>query len=189
MSRKLFLKSIQKSYWAIFCVILLSAWIMSGCATLQGKEARAGKNDRPSQSAPTDVKQLAGRWHRQGGGFAEYASYAENLGNFETYEISENGRIKSSTLNAARNYDCIVEAAASREGTISSAPGSTELNISFETGTIKKTNNCSPEKNSTESTGASNTSYKWKVGEDKTGATLLYLTKANGETAIYRREE
>jgi hypothetical protein len=178
---------IQKSYRAIFCVILLSAGIMSGCATLRGKEVRADKNDRPNNFAPDDVNRLAGKWHKTQGGFGDYAVYAENLGDFESYEITGDGRIKSLTLNAARNYDCIVEVAASSEGTIRLAPDSTELNMSLAAGTIRKTNNCSPEKNSTASTAATDTVYRWKVIEED-GTTLLYLTKANGETAIYRRE-
>jgi hypothetical protein len=187
MRQKLSLKFIQKSYWAIFCIILLSAALpaMSGCTTISGKQSGTEKTERRNKSG----NELVGKWYKtQGGKFADYAGYAENLGNFESFEISEDGRVKSETLTAARNYDCIVEVSTKSEGTITRVSDS-QLNIRLDAGTTRQTNSCSPEKNSADPTAATVTNYQWKLSEDEKGRAELCLIQPDGKTSCYRREE
>jgi len=186
MSRKLSLKFIEKSYWAITYAILLGAAMlaMTGCTPRQvsSKEARPEKAERP------DKKELVGKWQKipAGGQYAEYAKYAENMGNFESYEITEDGRVTNETLIATRNYDCPVEVSTKSDGKIT-VSSETQLNISLDAGTIQQRNGCSAEKNSTGSTKATSTDFQWKISKDDDGTTELYLTQPNGETVRYRR--
>jgi hypothetical protein len=187
MSRKLSLKFMQKSYRAIFCVVLLGAVMaaISGCATISGKQSRAEKTARDNTSG-RNIQELTGKWHKiQGGKYVDYASYAENLGKFESYEITADGRVKAESLTAARSYDCIVEVSAKSDGTIKRLSDS-QINISLNAGILRQTNACAPEKNSTDPTGATSTDYQWKLNEAEDE---LCLTQSNGETACYRREK
>jgi hypothetical protein len=187
----------QKAYQATFYIILLSAVLMnmSGCATISGKQAQAPQDERRSKTAnPADVrgagvKALAGKWYKkQGGKYEDYAVYAENLGTFESYEITEDGRVKSEALTAVRSFDCIVETSAESEGTINFGADSQELNLSLNAGTVRRTNTCSAEKNSTDPTAATAANYRWRLSEDESGRAELCLTRTSGETACYRRQ-
>jgi hypothetical protein len=192
MSRKLSVKFIQKSFWAISCVILLSAAMlaMSGC----GKQILAKKNERQSDNSRTVsgkvVKELVGKWQKKpaDGSYEDYGVYAENLGSFESLEITEDARVHRASFTAAKNYDCRTEDAATSDGTIIVESGS-ELNITLDVGTLQHTDGCSAEKNYTSSIKATTTNYQWKLGKDKAGRAELCLTQTNGETACYRREE
>jgi hypothetical protein len=195
MRRKLSIEFIQKSALAIGCAVLICAGlaVMTGCATISGKQARAEKTARENKSEKVVqtgkiAPELVGKWHKTPADRFDYAVYAENLGNFETYEITADGRVKSETLSAARNYDCIVESSTKSEGTITSASNSPELNIRLDAGTTRTTNNCSPEKNSTGSTNAVTANYRWKVSEDAAGRAELCLTQPDGKTACYLHE-
>jgi len=192
MSRKLSLKFIQKSYRAIFGIVLLSV-TMTGCATLpvSSKGVRAEKYERKNNSdSPVSNKvpiELVGKWKKvQRSGYADYAKYAENMGNFESYEIMEDGRVRNETLIAAKNYDCPVQTATRSEGTIALISDS-ELNIHLDAGTIQQANGCSPEKNYADSTKETSTNFQWKISRDDTGTIELYLTQTNGETICYHR--
>ena len=191
MNRKQSVKFIQKSWRAIICGGLLGAALlnMSGCATISGKQARAENAGRENKSngAVKTVKDFAGKWHRINGGEFDYAVYAENLGSFESYRITEDGRVKIETLTAARIYDCRVESSAQSEGNLSLLAGS-QLNIRLAAGTVRKSNACSPENDSTASTAATTTNYRWNLSEDETGRAELCLTPDGGDTVCYRRE-
>lgn len=186
MSRKLSL--IQKSFGTLLGVVLLGIAIMTmnGCTAISGKQVRAEKTARESNGkiAP----ELAGKWHKKQAGFAEYAKYAENLGYFESYEITEDGRVRRETLIAEKNYDCRTETSATSAGTITLASDS-QMNISLDAGTIRQTGGCSADKNYTSSTLPSSTDYQFKLGRDASGAPELCLTQTNGEAACYRRAE
>ena len=191
MSRELFTKFIQQSFGTVICAVLLSVCLltMSGCTrTISGKQTRAAEKDNRENSVKT-VKDFAGKWHKTEGGRVDYAVYAENLGNFESYEITEDGRVKFETLNAARNFDCVVEVSTRTPGVINLSAGSPELNIDLYNGTVRQTNTCSPDKNSTASTTPRSTNYQWRMSETEDGATELCLTKSDGQTACYRRAE
>jgi len=189
MSRKLSVKFIGQSFWAISCVILLSA-AMTGC----GNQARA-ENERETKSENAAKQgivapELVGKWYKKqaGGRFAEYAKYAENLGDFESYEITPDGRVRYDMLTAVKNYDCRVETAAQSQGAITPVSDS-ELNITLDVGSVQHREDCQPGKNYIKPTGATTADYQWKVGKDEDGAAQLCLTKSNGETACYRRAE
>lgn len=187
MSRKLFLEFIKRSYGAVFCAVLLGAGLMltNGCATISGKQSQAEKAVSENSNQRAD---LTGKWYKTEGGKFDYARYAENLGNFESYEITADGRIISETLSSSRNYDCIVEVSTRSEGTIGIVAGAQELSISLAPGTTRTTDRCSSEKNSTASTGATSANYRWKLAENEDGATELCLTESGGKTTCYRRE-
>ena len=187
MSQDLFTKFFQKLYGTVFGVILLSVALltMNGCMrTISGQQERAAKNNNPVKT----VGDFAGKWHNTKSSKFDYASYAENLGYFESYQISEDGVVRFETLNAARNYDCIVEVSTRSQGVISLAAGSPELNINLSNGTIRQTNSCAPDNNSTAATTASSTNYRWQLVQTEDGATELCLTKTDGKTVCYRRE-
>lgn len=192
MSRKLSLKFIQKSYQAIFCVILLSV-TMTGCTSLlvSSKGVRAEKYERKNNSnnsvSGKVPAELVGKWKKvQSSGYADYAKYAENMGNFESYEIMEDGRVRNETLIAAKSYDCPVQTTTRSEGTITLTSDSM-LNIHLDAGTIQQANGCSPEKSYADSTKETSTDFQWKMSRDEAGTTELYLTQPNGETICYRR--
>ncbi|HEY8561209.1 MAG TPA: hypothetical protein VIL74_12610 [Pyrinomonadaceae bacterium] len=192
MSRKTSVKFIQKTWRTLFCAGLLGAALlnMSGCATVSGRRARAenAARENKSDARGKTVKDLAGKWHKISDGGIDYAVYAENLGSFETYQITEDGRVTVETFEAARNYDCPVESSARREGNLSLLSDS-QLNIRLATGTIRKSNACAPEQNSTAALPAAIANYQWSLREDETGRADLCLTPSGGGAALcYRRE-
>lgn len=193
MSRKLSIKFIGQSFWAIFCcTFLLGAALlaMTGCnSRAQAENARENKADASVKTGKI-APELVGKWQKKqpGGKYAEYAVYAENLGAFEAYEISPDARIRRTSLIAAKNYDCRVETAAVSQGAITPVSDS-ELNITLDVGSVQHREDCQPEKNYINPTAATTVDYQWKVGKDEDGATQLCLTRANGETACYRQVE
>jgi hypothetical protein len=187
MNREIAVKFIQKIFWTVSCFLLLGAVVpvLTGC----GNHARAKSERETTAQSGKIASALAGKWHKiQGNRFAEYARYAENLGDFETYEITADGRVRYESLTAAKNYDCRIETAAKSAGTIT-PDSETELNITLDVGTLEHTDACSPAKNYAETTKATTTDYQWKIGKDENGIAQLCLTQANGETTCYRREE
>jgi hypothetical protein len=187
MNREIAVKFIQKIFWTVSCFLLLGVVIqtMTGC----GRYARAKSDRETTAQSGRIAPPLVGKWHKiQGNRFAEYAKYAENLGSFETYEITADGRVRYESLSAVKNYDCRIETSAKSAGAIMPV-SETELNITLDVGTSQHTDACSPAKNYTNTTKATTTDYQWKIGKDENGATQLCLTKSNGETACYRREE
>ena len=133
--------------------------------------------------APDDYGTRRCRWPRR-----HHHHAPENLGSFESYRITEDGRVKIETSTAARSYDCLVQTSAKSEGNLSLLAGS-QLNIRLAAGTIRKSNACSPEQDSTVSTAATTTNYQWQLGADEDGRAELCLTPTGGETACYRRED
>ena len=188
MNRKLLVKYVQKLLTAVSCFILLGAAMSSltGC----GKPARAENeyaNKSENLTRPGKIsRELVGRWQKKpaGGKYAEYARYAENLGDFETLEINADGRIRRETLTAAKVYDCPVEDSVKSEGAIIVE---SSLNITFDVGTIEHREGCSPAKNYTAPTKATTTDFGWKINKSEDDADELCLTQTNGETACYRR--
>ena len=192
MNKKAAVKFRPKSWRTIICSGLLGAALlnMSGCAAISGRQIRAANAVRENKTGNQvkTLKDFAGKWHRINGGQADYAVYAENLGSFESYQITEDGRVKIETSTAARSYDCLVESSAKSEGNLNLLAGS-QLNIRLAAGTIRKSNACSPEQDATGSTAATTANYQWQLGADEDGRAVLCLTPTDGETACYRRED
>lgn len=180
--------------------LLLTAafFTLSGAAisALSGCTARAISGTKPPTSkAPAErvvsgkvVREIVGKWQKKqtGGSFAEYARYAENTGVFETLEIASDGSVRRETLTAAKIYDCPVEEATTSEGAII-VESATHLNITLDAGTMRHTENCSPEKNYTAAIKPTTTDYQWKIIESEDGIAELCLT--NSDTFCYRRIE
>lgn len=180
MNRELFAEFVTRSYAAIIGAVLLGAglMLMSGCTTIAGKPARETGNRTAG---------LTGKWYKSSR--FEYARYAGNLGDFESFEITSDGRVKAESLKASREFDCIVEVSAKSEGTLRFAPNAQELNIDLAAGQTRKTNSCSSAKTATAETAATSTDYQWKLAETENGATDLCLTARDGKTNCYRRED
>jgi hypothetical protein len=192
MNRKLLVKYVQKLFVAISCFILLGAAMsaMTGCNKRARAENERENKSRISSKAGGVGRELTGTWQKiqAGGAYAEYARYAENLGNFETLEITADGRVRRATLIAAKIYDCPVEDSTISEGAIV-VESETALNITLDVGTLEHREGCSPAKNFTAPTKATTTDFGWKLGKNESGADELCLTEARGETACYRRAE
>ena len=189
MSRELFSESIKKSSAAIVGALLMGAALLltSGCTSISGKPARAAS---PVRESADQRAALTGKWYKTEDGRIDYARYAGNERGFESYEITADGRVRAESLAASRSYDCPVEIASRREGTIGFVPGAPEeLNISLDAGQTRTTNYCSAEKNSTAATAATSTNYRWRLAENADGSTALCLTPAGGGTTCYRRED
>lgn len=188
MSRELFSEFIKRSYAALLGAVLLSAGLMltSGCATISGKAARAAKPARENNNERAD---LTGKWYKTEGGKIDYARYSGASNGFESYEIAADGRIEAESLEVSRSYDCLVEASTRSAGTINFVPGTQELNIDLAAGQARKTNNCSSAQNSTATTAATSTNYRWQLAENADGSTELCLTASDGKTTCYRRED
>jgi hypothetical protein len=188
MSRKLSVRSIQNSTRAFFGVLLLSIALLgtSGCATIAGKEARALKTERdnPVVAGKIDAA-LVGKWRKVQ---TDYAVYAENLGNFESYEISSDGRIRHETLSVAKNYDCLVEDSTRSDGAIT-VKSDSRLNITLDTGAASHQEVCAGNKNYTNPTKAMTADFQWKLAKTEDGRAELSLTTTDGETIRFRRAE
>jgi hypothetical protein len=180
MSRKLSLIFIQKSSAALCFALLICAALspLTGCTTISGKQIRAENSPEIKTAAA-----LAGKWQQTP---ADYAVYAENLGSFESLEITADGRVRYENLIIAKNYDCRTETVAASEGTVTVTSDSA-LRITLDAGTVRQTGGCSADKNTTAATAPASTDYRFRLGTDAGGATELILTKTNGETVRFRR--
>lgn len=160
---------------------------LSGCATraISGKESatNAPAEQRLSGKA---AKQIVGIWYKKQTAASRYARHAEQTGDFETLEITDDGRIRREILTVTKIYDCPVADAAVTEGAIT-IESDTRLTLTFGAGTTRRTENCSPDKNHTTNTKPTTSNYEWRVSKSNDGATELCLT--NGDTICYRRAE
>ncbi|HSK70815.1 MAG TPA: hypothetical protein VK892_03900 [Pyrinomonadaceae bacterium] len=137
------------------------------------------------------LRSLVGKWEKKQGGMssvdANTGRYLGSSGNYESYTFHADGRVEYTMLVAVQNYGCRLEAFGQSKGRASVSGGG--LNINLGAGTIKRDDSCSPSKNYTNPTKATNTDYKWTVAKDDYGVVQLCLTQPNGETFCYRRAE
>lgn len=187
MNRKFFVKFICQTFFAVSCFILLGAGV-TGC----GKPARAENEAETNSDNPTKsgrvARELTGKWQKKQTGGNEYARYAENLGTFETLEITADGRVRRVSVVAAKIYDCPVEDSMKSEGAII-VESETALNITFDVGTHEHREGCSPSKNFTAPTKATTIDFEWKINKTENGTDELCLTQVNGEAVCYLRVE
>lgn len=143
------------------------------------------KNSKSNES----LRDLVGKWERKQGGMgsvdANTGRYLGSSGNYEAYEIFPDGRVAYTMLVAVQNYGCRLEAFSQSKGRLSLSGGNLTFNLN--PGTIRRDDTCSPSKNYTKGTDATNFSYNWTLGDDGYGNTELCLTQGSGEKFCYRR--
>lgn len=143
----------------------------------------------PSSSvkATAGLRDLVGKWERKTSGMSSYknGNYQGSSGNYESYEISPDGRVAYTMLIAVQNYGCRLEAFSQSRGRI--ATSGANLTVSLNAGTVRRDDSCSPSKNYTKATDATSHTYNWTVGDDGYGNTELCLTQETGEKFCYRR--
>lgn len=146
--------------------------------------------DNSVKSAGT-LRSLVGKWEKKLGGVSSVDTntgrYLGSSGNYESYTFHADGRVEYVSLIAVQNYGCRLEAFSQSKGRASLSSGT--LNVSLAAGTIRRDDSCSPSKNYTNPTKATNLDYKWTVAKDDYGIIQLCLTQPNGETFCYRRAE
>jgi len=177
----------RASLWSIFCAVVLSALTLTlnGC----GRSAQAEREIERAAKPGRIVPELAGKWRKkQADPRAEYTRYAENLGRFETLEIDQGGGVRRETLDAGKIYDCPVEDVSASEGAIV-VESDTRLNITFDTGTRRHRDACSPANDFVAPIKPTTDDFRWKIARTGNGASELCLTAASGETACYLRVE
>lgn len=133
------------------------------------------------------ISDLVGKWERKSSGMSSYSGgvYQGSSGNYESYEFFADGRVNYTTLIAVQNYSCRLEAFAQSKGR--AAASGTNLNLKLAAGTIRRDDSCSPSKNYTKPTDATNDNYTWRIEKDKYGTIQLALTDSDGKTFYYRR--
>lgn len=133
------------------------------------------------------ISDLVGKWEKKSSGMSSYSGgvYQGSSGDYESYEFFADGRVNYTTLIAVQNYGCRLEAFAQSKGR--AAANGTNLNLKLAAGTIRRDDSCSPSKNYTKPTDATNDSYTWRIEKDKYGIIQLALTGADGKTFYYRR--
>lgn len=133
------------------------------------------------------IGDLVGKWERKTSGMSSYSggNYQGSSGNYESYAFFADGRAEYTTLIAAQNYGCRLEAFAQSKGRASSS--GTALNIRLAAGTIRRDDSCSPSKNYTKPTAATNDTYEWRIEKDAYGNIQLTLKDADGKTFYYRK--
>jgi hypothetical protein len=152
--------------------------------------------DAPIAAAPkTAVKNggslnnLVGKWERKTSGMSSYSNgvYQGSSGNYESYTIYADGRVEYASLIAVQNYGCRLEAFSQNKGRV--AVSGSQLTMNLNAGTIRRDDSCSPGKNYTNPTKATNFSYDWRVEKDEYGNVSLVLTERDGKVYYYRRGE
>lgn len=135
------------------------------------------------------VRDLIGKWERKTGGVssvnAATGAYLGSSGNYESYEFFADGRVAYTTLIAVQNYGCRLEAFGQSKGRVSVS--GTNMNMNLAAGTIRRDDSCSPSKNYTKATSATNDDYSWCIEKDKYGNIQLALTGSDGQTFYYRK--
>jgi hypothetical protein len=133
------------------------------------------------------ISDLVGKWEKKSSGMSSYSGgvYQGSSGNYESYEFFADGRVNYTTLIAVQNYGCRLEAFAQSKGR--AIASGTTLNLKLAAGTIRREDSCSPAKNYTKPTNATDDNYNWRIEKDKYGTIQLALTGADGRTFYYRR--
>lgn len=192
MNQKLLAGLIRKLFLAVGVFILAGAVLqtLSGCAT----RSRAG-SEAPTETDKRGVsgrvvREIIGKWQKTPNGrdFAEYARYAENTGTFETLEIKSDATVKREILTAVKLYDCPVEDLLTSEGAVI-VESETHLNLTFDTGETRHTENCARDKNFSTATKPTTADYQWQVSHSNDGGAAQLCLTQNDETACYRRAE
>jgi len=136
-----------------------------------------------------NLREFVGKWEKKQSGMSSYSNgnYQGSSGNYESYTFLADGRVEYTSLIAVQNYGCRLEAFSQSKGR-ASLSGS-DLTINLGAGTIKRDDSCSPSKNYTKPTDATNFTYKWSIEKDEYGTVQLCLTESNGNKYYYRRAE
>jgi hypothetical protein len=136
-----------------------------------------------------NLRDLAGKWEKKQSGMSSYQNgmYKGSSGNYESYTFFADGRVEYTSLIAVQNYGCRLEAFSQSKGR-ASIDGS-NLTVSLGAGTIRRDDSCSPSKNYTKPTSATNFTYRWSIEKDEYGTVQLCLTESNGSKYYYRRAE
>lgn len=178
---------------------LLLAWteVLADEAAAAQTETPARDQIEPAANAQTTgsmktgaaLRDIVGKWERKQGGMssvdANTGRYLGSSGNYESYEISADGRVAYTSLIAVQQYGCRLEAFSQSRGR--AGVSGSNLNIALAAGTIRRDDSCSPAKNYTKPTEATNMDYKFSVGKDDYGNLQLCLTEPSGETFCYRK--
>lgn len=177
---------------------LLLAWteVLAPDSAAAQTETPAALEDEPDAVAPASamknggsLRDLTGKWERKQGGVssvdANTGRYLGSSGNYEAYEFFPDGRVAYTSLIAVQNYGCRLEAFSQRKGraTVSGAV----LNVALSTGTVRRDDSCSRNKNYTKPIEATKMDYKFSVGKDEYGVMQLCLTEPSGDTFCYQR--
>lgn len=135
------------------------------------------------------IRDLVGKWEKKSSGMSSYTGgvYQGSSGNYESYEFSADGRVAYTTLIAVQNYGCRLEAFAQSKGRVSVSGTNMTMNLSA--GTIRRDDSCSPSKNYTKATNATNDDYQWRIEKDEYGNVQLALTGSDGNTFLYRKAQ
>ena len=133
------------------------------------------------------LNNLTGKWEKKSSGMSSYSNgvYKGSSGNYESYTIYADGRVEYTSLIAVQNYGCRLEAFGQSKGRV--AVNGSQLRMNLSAGTIKRDDSCSPSKNYTNPTKATNFSYDWKIEKDGYGNVQLVLTEGDGKVYYYRR--
>jgi hypothetical protein len=135
----------------------------------------------------SSLNNLIGKWEKKSSGMSSYSNgvYKGSSSNYESYTIYADGRVEYTSLIAVQNYGCRLEAFGQSKGRV--VVNGSQLTMNLGAGTIKRDDSCSPSKNYTNPTKATNFSYDWKIEKDGYGNTQLVLTEADGKVYYYRR--
>lgn len=184
---------------------LLLAWteVLSADSASQNKSETESQTETRSKTADvpiiitpeTAVKKgsslagLVGKWEKKASGMSSYSNgvYQGSSGNYESYTIYADGRVEYTSLIAVQNYGCRLEAFGQSKGRI--AVNGSQLTMNLNAGTIRRDDSCSPSKNYTNPTKATNFSYDWKIEKDEYGNVQLVLTESDGKVYYYRRSK
>jgi hypothetical protein len=132
---------------------------------------------------------LVGKWERKTSGMSSYSNgvYQGSSGNYESYTVYRDGRVEYTSLIAVQNYGCRLEAFSQKTGRV--AVSGSQLTMNLGAGTVRRDDSCSPGKNYTNPTKATNFSYDWRIETDEYGNVQLVLTESDGNVYNYRRSK
>ena len=157
-------------------------------------DSSSQNEDEPTKIMPDNstknggtLRDLVGKWEKKTSGMSSYSNgnYQGSSGNYESYTIYADGRVEYASLIAVQNYGCRLEAFGQSKGRV--VVNGSQLTMNLGDGTIKRDDSCSPSKNYTNPTKATNFSYDWKIEKDGYGNIQLALTETDGKIYYYRR--
>lgn len=132
---------------------------------------------------------LVGKWEKKStfGGRVDgnTGAYLGSSGNYESYEFFADGRVAYSTLISVQQGRCNLSAFSQSRGRLNISGAEMTANLSA--GTVDRKDTCTPDKDYTRQTSATNTTYGWTVGKDEYGVVQLCLTEPDGKQFCYRR--